>query len=132
MGTPAGFIDYEEDPRDAPSARCNEETGLVVRITGIIDVLGSSKEGSASIALLFRGEMIEGTLMPGDDVDDARFVSLDEIDDYPIAAFESTHLVSIDGGQRLYEITLLVIYKGFILSSLYVLTLTNCFTLQNI
>src|SRR5690606_11928467 len=54
---PAGYIDYGEDPREAAVREVEEETGLRVSISRLIDVLGpdSRAEGPASIVILFEG-----------------------------------------------------------------------------
>jgi ADP-ribose pyrophosphatase YjhB (NUDIX family) len=91
---PAGYIDYGEDPREAALREVMEETGLTVRITRLIDVLGNkpSDEGGASIVILFEAEVVGGSLCAQDDAEQAAFfapheVPLDEI------AFESTSLL---------------------------------------
>lgn len=88
---PAGYIDYGEDPREAAIREVREETGLEIRITRLIDVLGPDPSGQnpASIVILFEGERVGGTLTAGDDARQAIFFTPDQIplDDI---AFEST------------------------------------------
>ncbi|RPI28673.1 MAG: NUDIX domain-containing protein [Chloroflexota bacterium] len=85
---PAGFVDAGEDPVEAARRECLEETGLVVRITGLIDVLsGQEHARGAHILIAYRGEITGGSLHPGDDADQAAFFSRDAL---PPLAFETT------------------------------------------
>jgi ADP-ribose pyrophosphatase YjhB (NUDIX family) len=88
---PAGYIDYGEDPRQAAVREVLEETGLQVRITGLIDVLGPDPgdDNPASIIILFEAEITGGEMAAHDDIDRAVFFAPSEVplDDI---AFEST------------------------------------------
>lgn len=86
---PAGFLDRGEDPQVTAVRETVEETGLEVRITGLIDVFynAPSDQGGASIFILYRAELIGGILEPGDDADAAGFFALDKL---PELAFSST------------------------------------------
>jgi ADP-ribose pyrophosphatase YjhB (NUDIX family) len=92
-GFPAGFVDYGEDPREAARREVREETGLDVRITGLVDVVGpEGSDDMASIVLMFRAAIVSGTLSAGDDAAEVAFYAPDEI---PMGdlAFESTRLL---------------------------------------
>jgi 8-oxo-dGTP diphosphatase len=88
---PAGFVDAGEDPRAAAARECLEETGLRVRIAGLLDVVTSREHSrGASIVIVYRGEVQGGELGPRDDADAVGFFALDDL---PPLAFESTRAV---------------------------------------
>jgi ADP-ribose pyrophosphatase YjhB (NUDIX family) len=85
---PAGFVDAGEDPARAAERECFEETGLIVAVTGLVDVLaGLEHPRGAHIVIFYRADVISGELQPGDDVDGADYF---EIDHLPPLAFRST------------------------------------------
>lgn len=92
---PAGYIDYDEDPRQAAAREVHEETGLEVRITRVLDVLGrdTSEGAKASIVILFEGEIVGGTPSAQDDADEVAFFAPDEIPRDRLASFESIRLL---------------------------------------
>ena len=88
---PAGFIDAGEDPIEAAERECFEETGLNVKVTGLLDVLtGQEHPRGAHIVIFYRAEVLSGNLGPGDDVDRASFFSRDQL---PPLAFTTTQRI---------------------------------------
>jgi ADP-ribose pyrophosphatase YjhB (NUDIX family) len=85
---PAGFVDAGEDPAEAVRRECQEETGLEICITGLVDLLsGQEHPRGAHILIVYRAEITGGSLRPGDDVDAAGFFSLQDL---PPLAFKTT------------------------------------------
>lgn len=85
---PAGFVDAGEDPQIAAIRECREETGLTVRIIGLLDVFtGSEHRHGADIVIIYYAMLEEGDLTPGDDADEAAFFSSDAL---PDIAFNAT------------------------------------------
>jgi len=71
---PAGFVDADEDPRQAAVRECLEETGVQVAITGLFDVLfGREHPRGASILIVYSGQIIGGNPRAQDDADAADF-----------------------------------------------------------
>jgi 8-oxo-dGTP diphosphatase len=71
---PAGFVNAHEDPARAAERECLEETGLEVRVVELLDVIGGREhERGADIVIIYRAEVIGGSLAPGDDADRAEF-----------------------------------------------------------
>jgi 8-oxo-dGTP diphosphatase len=88
---PAGFIDAGEDPRRAAERECLEETGLVVQVTALLDVLyGQDHPRGAHIVLIYKADVLSGVLQPGDDADGAAFFSRRNL---PPLAFSATRCV---------------------------------------
>jgi 8-oxo-dGTP diphosphatase len=88
---PAGFVEFDEDPRLAAVRECEEETGLKVRVTDLLDVIyGQEHARGASIVIVYRAEIAEGDLGAHDDADAAAFFGPDEL---PPLAFRATRLV---------------------------------------
>jgi 8-oxo-dGTP diphosphatase len=85
---PAGFIEADEDPVRAAERECLEETGIQIRVTDLLDVIhGLEHPRGANILILYRGEIVGGTLIAKDDADEVGFFGPDEL---PPLAFEST------------------------------------------
>ena len=82
---PAGFVDADEDPRDAAAREVREETGLVVRCGAVVDVYPGG--GGASFFLAFAAALVGGELGAADDALDAAFFALDDL---PELGFAST------------------------------------------
>lgn len=88
---PAGFIDADEDPREAARRECIEETGLEVEVVGLLDVLfGREHERGAHILIVFQAQIVGGQLNPSDDVDAVDFFELDRL---PPLAFTTTQRI---------------------------------------
>jgi len=84
---PAGYLDYGESPVETAVREAREETGLEVRITGLVDAFHNPPGAGASVFLLYRAERVSGEPAAGDDADAARFFARDEL---PPLAFAST------------------------------------------
>jgi 8-oxo-dGTP diphosphatase len=88
---PAGFVDAWEDPARAAERECLEETGLVVRVTGLLDVIaGREHAQGADMVIAYRAEIVGGQLAAGDDAAQAGFFSRTEL---PPLAFKTTRKV---------------------------------------
>lgn len=92
---PAGYVDYDEDPREAAMREVREETGLNVQIIRLIDVLGPdrSQGAKASIIILFEGEITGGLLSAQDDVSEAVFFERGKIPESDLAGFSSVRVM---------------------------------------
>lgn len=88
---PAGFVNAYEDPARAAERECLEETGLLVSVTGLIDVVsGREHRRGADIVIIYRAELRGGSLRAGDDAEQADFFDRQEL---PPLAFRATRLV---------------------------------------
>lgn len=92
---PGGFVDYDEDPRQAAIRECEEETGLKVEILDLINVVSSVTHpefqvGGASMVIFFRAKIVGGTLQANDDAEAVGWFGPDEL---PPIAFEATKIV---------------------------------------
>ena len=84
---PAGYLDYGESPVETAVREAREETGLDVRVTGLVDVFHNPPGAGASVFLLYRAERTSGEPRAGDDADAVAFFGRDEL---PPLAFAST------------------------------------------
>lgn len=85
---PAGFINAGEDPARAAERECEEETGLKVQVTRVLDVVaGREHPRGADFIIAYRARVISGNLRPGDDADQVAWFSPDRL---PQLAFEAT------------------------------------------
>lgn len=88
---PAGFVNGGEDPAKASERECLEETGLVVRVKHVLDVIaGREHERGADFIIVYAAEVIGGELVPADDADAAEWF---ERADLPPLAFDATQKV---------------------------------------
>jgi 8-oxo-dGTP diphosphatase len=88
---PAGFVNAHETPESAAERECLEETGLVVKVTSLIDVLsGREHPRGADIFIAYRAEIVGGHLEAGDDAGKVAFFSRTAL---PPLAFETTRRI---------------------------------------
>lgn len=88
---PAGFVNAHEDPARAAERECLEETGLEVKVTGLLDIIiGREHERGADIVIVYYSDVIGGRLSAGDDADQVGFFSREAL---PPLAFRATRIV---------------------------------------
>ena len=88
---PAGFVNALEDPARAAERECQEETGLQVAVTGLIDVIAGREHSRGSdIFIIYRAVITGGSLQAGDDADRVAFFARNEL---PPLAFRATRKV---------------------------------------
>jgi len=88
---PAGFVDADEDPKEAAARECLEETGLEVHITHLLDVIAGKEHGrGASIVVVYRAEVVGGQLAARDDAGEAAFFPPHDL---PALGFAATRAI---------------------------------------
>ena len=77
---PAGFMEWDEHPRDTARRELKEETGLDVEITSFFEVYsGNDDPRTNAILLLFLGRRVGGQLQASDDATEVRFFPFDAL-----------------------------------------------------
>jgi 8-oxo-dGTP diphosphatase len=90
---PAGFVNSGEDPAEAAARECLEETGLVVKIIKVLDVIaGREHERGADFIIVYSAEVLRGEMAPADDADAVEWF---EKNNLPQLAFKATQKVLI-------------------------------------
>jgi 8-oxo-dGTP diphosphatase len=93
---PAGFLDAGEDPARAAERECAEETGLVVRVTGLVGVFsGQEHARGAHLFIVYQAEIVSGEERPGDDADQVGFFNREELPPLAFATTEKILLASL-------------------------------------
>lgn len=85
---PAGYMEADEEPREAARREVQEETGLEVEVTGLMDVLPIATPGGRGVIILYWARPVGGALQSGDDASEARWFTAEELP--ADLAFEST------------------------------------------
>lgn len=77
---PCGYVEYDEDVRDAVRREFLEETGLEIETGQVYAVLSNFHNPSVhTIGVWFEAKVVGGTLQPGDDLDQVAYFALDDI-----------------------------------------------------
>jgi ADP-ribose pyrophosphatase YjhB (NUDIX family) len=88
---PAGFVNGGEDPADAATRECLEETGLTVVVKRVLEVIaGREHNRGADFIIVYQAEILSGELSPADDADAVEWFSYDAL---PPLAFKATEKV---------------------------------------
>ena len=79
---PAGFLEYDETIEQTAIREVKEETNLNIQLKGLLGVYSAFDDPRKQVLLVvYRGEIINGELKPGDDADEVKFFSLNELPD---------------------------------------------------
>ena len=91
---PCGYVEYDEDFLSAAVREVEEETGLVVEISGILSVASNFLAPHIhTVVTVLLARRLGGELRPGDDVDLARWFQAHEA--LPEMAFEADrHIIA--------------------------------------
>ncbi|MBI1282641.1 MAG: NUDIX domain-containing protein [Anaerolineaceae bacterium] len=89
--TPAGFMEWDEDPAEAARREVMEETGLDVHIDRLLDVFHTPDDGGiADVVIAYAASIVGGTLQAADDAQDAAWFTRDNL---PELAFLPTRRI---------------------------------------
>ncbi len=88
---PGGYVDRGEEVARAAEREVMEETGLEVRVEGVVGVY--SQSGHPVILVVYDSVIVGGVLTPGEEASDARFFDLGDL---PELAFERDSVVLED------------------------------------
>jgi len=90
---PAGFVNAGEDPAQAAARECLEETGLIVKIKKVLDVIaGREHERGADFIIVYSAEVMSCEMFPADDADAVEWFERNHL---PQLAFRATQKVLI-------------------------------------
>jgi len=88
---PGGFVDFDEDPRDAVVREVLEETGYHVRVLQLLDVIfGREHPRGASLLVVYLTHILDAAPAPQIDEKEVDAVGFFAPDQLPPIAFEAT------------------------------------------
>jgi ADP-ribose pyrophosphatase YjhB (NUDIX family) len=76
---PGGFMELWETPQETAIRECEEETGLKVEITGLLDACYYEDYRGSGVLIMYKGRIVGGTLRAADDATAAGFFSPDAL-----------------------------------------------------
>jgi 8-oxo-dGTP diphosphatase len=77
---PAGFVEIDEGPVQAALRELTEETGLIGRVTSLVNAyLVATDPRGPIIMILYRAQVVGGELKAGDDAEEVGFFAPDEL-----------------------------------------------------
>lgn len=77
---PAGFMEYNETTEETAVREAKEETNLDIKITSLYDVLPGFDDPRVHVVLIvYRAEIVNGQLRPGDDASEVRYFPLEAL-----------------------------------------------------
>jgi ADP-ribose pyrophosphatase YjhB (NUDIX family) len=89
---PCGYVEYDEDVREAARREFAEETGLLVKLGDVLTVHSNFHNPAMhSVGIWFRGTVEGGEMQADDDLDDVAYHSLRK--PFPALAFPTDELV---------------------------------------
>lgn len=98
---PAGFMEWDETPRQCAVRELREETGLEVELSGIFDVYsGNDDPRTNAVLVLYLARRVGGELKAADDALEVRFFAFDSLPDK--IAFES-HIRALSDYQQRFR-----------------------------
>jgi 8-oxo-dGTP diphosphatase len=79
---PCGYVEYDEDIRDAVKREFLEETGLIIEPGKVYAVLSNFHNPAVhTVGVWFEAQVTGGVLRPGDDLDQVGYFPLDTVPD---------------------------------------------------
>jgi 8-oxo-dGTP diphosphatase len=77
---PAGFVEWDEDPKIAAQREVLEETGLEIRVERLLDVFHTPNDGgAANIVIAYEASVTGGTLLAADDAEAVGWFTREEL-----------------------------------------------------